>query len=304
MSFQDMLFSVEKKEKEGNWAEFVMSPLPTGFGHTVGHSLRRTLLGALPGAAITKVKIKGAPHEFTSLEGVKEDVVEIILELKNVRFRYEKDEPVTLKLVKKGQGEAVAGDIEPQAGVEVANPDHVIANLTSKDARLEAEIEVEPGIGYGRAEEHESSKVGVIGVDSVFTPVQKVDYNVEPTRKGKRADLDKLTLEIETDGSITPEKALKMAAETLCEAFDQIVEPEEKEEEKEPKEENDNLDLMIEELDEVPLRLSNALKKGGYKKLSDLQKADPEEVRQVRNVGKKSIELLQDVLKDYDIDFS
>ncbi len=304
MSYQDMLFSVEKKEKEENWAKFVMSPLPTGFGHTVGHSLRRTLLGALPGAAVTKVKIKGAPHEFTSLEGVKEDVVEIILQIKKVRFRYQEEEPVTLKLVKKGQGEVLAGDIEPQAGVEVANPDHVIANLTAKDARLEIEIEVEPGVGYGRAEEHESSKVGVIGVDSVFTPVQKVDYKVEPTRKGKRADLDKLTLELETDGSITPEEALKMAAGTLVDAFSQIVEPEEKEEEKEPKEENDNLDLMIEELDEIPLRLSNALKKGGYKKLSDLQKADPEEVRQVRNVGKKSIELLQDVLKDYDIDFS
>lgn len=304
MSYQDMLFSVEKKEKKENWAKFVMSPLPTGFGHTVGHSLRRTLLGALPGAAVTKVKIKGAPHEFTSLEGVKEDVVEIILQIKKVRFRYQEEEPVTLKLVKKGQGEVLAGDIEPQAGVEVANPDHVIANLTAKDARLEIEIEVEPGVGYGRAEEHESSKVGVIGVDSVFTPVQKVDYKVEPTRKGKRADLDKLTLELETDGSITPEEALKMAAGTLVDAFSQIVEPEEKEEEKEPKEENDNLDLMIEELDEIPLRLSNALKKGGYKKLSDLQKADPEEVRQVRNVGKKSIELLQDVLKDYDIDFS
>lgn len=304
MSYQDMLFKVEKEEKEGNWAKFVMSPLPTGFGHTVGHSLRRTLLGALPGAAITKIRIKGAPHEFTSLEGLKEDVVEVILEVKKVRFQYEKEEPVSLKLVKEGEGEVLAGDIEPQAGVEVANPDQVIANLTTEDARLEMELEVEPGVGYGRAEEHESSKVGVIGVDSVFTPVQKVDYKVEPTREGKRADLDKLTLEIETDGSISPEKALKMAAETLVRAFGQIVEPEEKEEEAKPKKENHNLDLMIEELDKVPLRLSNALKKGGYKKLADLAEADPEEVRQVRNVGKKSIQLLKDVLKDYNINFS
>ncbi len=304
MSQENMLFSIEKKEKKGNWAKFEMSPLPTGFGHTIGHSLRRTLLGALPGTAVTKVKIKGAPHEFTSLEGVKEDVVEIILKVKKVRFKNENKEAVSLKLVKKGKGEVTAGDINPQAGVEVANPDLVLAHLTSKKARLEMELEVEPGVGYGRAEEHESSKVGVIGVDSVFTPVLKVNYNVEPTRKGKRADLDKLTLELETDGSLSPDEAVKMAANTLVKAFDQIVEPEEKEEKKKPEKENHHFDLMIEELDEIPLRLSNALKKSGYKKLSDLAEADPEEVRRVRNVGKKSIELLKDVLKDYDIDFS
>lgn len=297
-------FSVETEKEKGNRGKYVISPLPAGFGHTVGHSLRRTLLGEFPGAAAIRAKVKGANHLFSTLSGVKEDLVEVILNVKQIRFSYDGEEPVKLKLSKKGPGKVTAGDIILQPKVEIANPDLVIATLSNSKSSLEMEITVSTGVGYEPAEEHDIDKRGVIAVDSIFTPVKNVDYQVDQTRRGKKSNLDQLEIEIETDGSIAPKIALDKAAEIIIEVFSQIIEPKEIEKkEKKKKKINKNYELMIEEIDEVPLRLSNALKKSGYKTVSDLSEATPEEIREVRNVGEKSLQLLEEVLEEMGVEF-
>lgn len=297
-------FSVEAKEKKGNWGKYKISPLPAGFGHTVGHSLRRTLLGEFPGAAATTIKVKGASHTFSTLKGVKEDLVEIMLNVKQIRFGYEGEEPVKLELSKKGPGEVTAGDIVLQPKVEIANPDLVLATLADKKSSLEMEIIVAVGVGYEQAEDHDPEKHGVIAIDSIFTPIKRVDYNVLQTRRGEKSNLDQLEIEIETDGTIDSKEAMDKAAEVIVEVFGQIIEPKgEKKKEKKKKKRNENYDLLIEEIEEVPLRLSNALKKAGYTTVSDLAEASPKEIREVRNVGKKSIKLLKEVLDEMGVDF-
>ncbi len=298
-------FSVEAIEEKGAKGKYVISPLPSGFGHTVGHSLRRTLLGDFPGAAATTIKVKGASHPFSTLDGVKEDLVEIILNIKQIKFKYDGEKPVKLELTKKGKGKVTAGDISLQPKVEIANPDLVLATLTRDKASLKMELTVSSGIGYQSADNHDPDKHGVIAVDAIFTPVEKVNYRVEQTRRGKKSDLDQLEIEIETDGTIKPEEAMLTAAEAIAEVFSQIVDPK-GEAEKEPKKKiktNKNYDLTIEEIEEVPLRLSNALKKAGYRTVSDLVDASPDEIKEVKNVGKKSIQLLKEVLDEMGVKF-
>lgn len=293
-------FTVTTEKEEKDWGKFVISPLPTGFGHTVGNSLRRVLLEALPGAVAIQMKVAGATHIFTALKGVKEDLVEVMLNVKQIRFSYQGDKPVTLKLEKKGPGVVKAGDIQLQPGVEVANPDLVLATLADEKTKFKMELTVARGVGYVPAEEHKSDKLGVIGIDAVFTPVKKVSYRVEPVRLGKKTNLDKLILEVWTDGTIAPREAVKEAARILVEVFNQIVNPKSGKSEKEAKAEkndNDDLNLLIEEIDEIPLRLANALKKAGYKKVRDLVEAGPKKVLKARNVGEKSVQHLIKVLK-------
>lgn len=192
-----------------------------GYGTTLGNALRRVLLSSLPGAAITSVKIGGASHEFSTLPGVMEDVVQIILNLKQVRFRLHGDEPATLVLKAKGQTEAKAGDFKGASNVEVVNADMVIATLTDKKAELEMEITVEKGLGYVPVEQrdNEEREIGVIAVDAVYSPVRRVNYQIENMRVGKRTDFDKITLEIVTDGSLTPEEAYEQGVAILVEQF-------------------------------------------------------------------------------------
>ncbi len=298
-------FTVETVEEKKNRGKFVISPLPSGFGHTVGHSLRRALLGEFPGAAAMTFKLKGADHVFSSLEGVKEDVIEIMLSVKQIKFSYDGDEPVKVKVKKKGPGKVTAGDIVLQPNVEIANPELVLATLADKSTVFDMEINVASGIGYQEAEEHDPEKHGVIAVDAVFTPVKDVNYQVEQTRRGEKSNLDKLTLNVETDGSVSPKEALDKASEIITEVFSQIVEPkgDKKKEKKKAPKANKNYDLTIEEIDEVPLRLSNALKKAGYKTVNDLSDSTPEEIGEVRNVGEKSIELLKEVMAEMGVDF-
>ncbi len=297
-------FSVEGKEEKGNWGKYVISPLPAGFGHTVGHSLRRTLLGDFPGAAASTIKVKGASHVFSTVKGIKEDLVEVMLNVKQIKFDYQGEEPKELKLSKKGPGKVTAGDITLQPKVKIANPDLVLATLADKKAELEMEITVVSGVGYQPAEDHDPEKHGVIAVDSVFTPIEAVNYQVEKTRQGEKSNLDQLQLEIKTDGTIEPSQALDKAAGILVEVFSQIIEPKGRaKKKKEKKKPNKNYDLMIEEIEEIPLRLSNALKKGGYKTVSDLSKASPEDIKEVRNVGKKSIKLLKEVMAEMGVEF-
>jgi len=299
----EIKFSITSLKQKKNWGKYVISPLAPGFGTTVGNSLRRTLLSSLPGAAVTQMKVSGATHIFSTLKGVKEDLVEIALRIKRIRFSYQGDKPVSLKLEKRGPGEVKAGDLVLQPGVKVANPDLVLANLADRKTTLKMELTLVSGVGYEPAEDHKSPKLGVIALDSVFSPVRKVSYLVEPTRKGGKTDLDRLTIEIWTDGSIRPREALKKAARILADTFNQVVNPRTAAKKKKLKPKNHNLDLLIEEVDDIPLRLANALKKAGYKKIRDLAEAGSERVIKAKNVGKNSIDLLKKVLKKKGVEF-
>ena len=207
--------------KTGHRAVFEIGPLYPGYGMTIGNTLRRVLMSSLEGAAITSVKIKGVDHEFSAIEGILEDVIEIILNLKKVRFKIFKDEPVLLMLHSKGEGTVTARDIELSADAEIIDPDQHIATITNKKIELEMELTVEKGIGYVPAEQRQKEKLGVgkIAIDGIFTPIKNVNFTVENIRVGQRTDYNKVLLDMETDGSISPEEALKRAAQILVEHF-------------------------------------------------------------------------------------
>lgn len=199
---------------------FVIEPLLPGYGMTVGHSLRRVLLTSLRGAAVSYVNIDGVDHEFTTLKGMKEDVVDVILNLKTLRVRSESDEPITLKLSKKGPGVVTAADFDPSADISIADPDHHLATL-DKDGKLSMTVTIERGHGYVPTEQknREGLPLGTIAVDSIFTPIKKVQYEVDRTRVGGRTDFDRLSLELTTDGTITPAEAMAYASQILVEHF-------------------------------------------------------------------------------------
>ncbi len=210
--------------KEGNKVVFEISPLHPGYGMTIGNTLRRVLLSSMEGASITSVKIRGVNHEFSTIPGVLEDVVDIILNLKKVRFKSFKDEPVVVTLAVKGQKEITAGDIKTTADVEIVNPDTHIVTITDKKVEFEAEITVERGVGYVPVEQRQKEKlsIGKIAVDAIFTPIKNVNFTIENIRVGQRTDYNKVLLDVETDGSIAPEAALKEAAKILIDHFNII----------------------------------------------------------------------------------
>ena len=292
-------FLVNKEKESDTKGIFVIEPLFGGLGYSLGNSLRRTLLSALPGFAVTSIKVKGARHLFASIKGVKEDLIEIVLSIKKIRVKSVKEESFTMKLDKNGPGEIKASDIDLPAGVEIINKDLVLANLSDKKSNLSIEFTVDYGIGYSLADEHKEEKMGVISVDAIFNPVNRVIFSVEPTRVGKKTNFDKLRLEIETDSTVKPGDALERASKILCEAFNQVASPKavslpgRKEEEPEK---DENEEIMIDELS-LPLRLINALKKANYKKLSDFEGVELDKILIIKNVVKKSVEELVDVLK-------
>ncbi|MFC1653563.1 DNA-directed RNA polymerase subunit alpha [Patescibacteria group bacterium] len=291
-------------EQAGNYYKIAMEPLDQGYGHTMGNSLRRVLLGSIPGAAITKVKIDGVNHQFTTLEGMREDIVEFILNLKKVRLSLKDDDEATIKLSAKGKGEVKAGDIEVPANVEIANKDLVIANLATTKTKLDAEITVKSGSGYVMAKTEEEMSFGEIPVDALFSPITKVAYKVEATRVGRRIDYDKLVMDIWTDGTVDVIKVLNTAAKTLVSHFKQVYEPvviEEEEPVEAPSIENENMNLTVEELG-IPTRIANALRKGGYKTVKDLAEAEGSEVAKVKNLGEKSVTTVSDALKKFGVE--
>src|SRR3989304_4358245 len=226
--------------KEGSKTTFEISPLMPGYGATIANPLRRVLLSSLEGAAITSVKIKGVDHEFSSISGVLEDVVEVILNIKKIRFKLHGDGPVKLTLDVKGEKTVTAADIKLTSDIELINEDQHIATITDKKMGLSMELEVEKGVGYVPVEQRQKEKlaIGVIAIDAIFSPVRMVNFTVENTRVGQRIDFNKITMEIETDGSIDPEEALKKASEILIKHFEVIglVElPEKKEKGEKPK---------------------------------------------------------------------
>ncbi|PIS15152.1 DNA-directed RNA polymerase subunit alpha [Candidatus Shapirobacteria bacterium CG09_land_8_20_14_0_10_38_17] len=300
----DLTFSIDEKKIETNRSQFEISPLQEGFGHTLGNSLRRALLTALPGAAITNVKFSGAQHQFTTLPGVKEDLVEVILNFKKVRLSSQSEKPVTIKIDQVGSGQVVAGDIKTPATVRVINKNLVLAHLADKKTKLAVEMIVEQGFGYSPADERKASQstVGLIPIDAIFTPILKVNYFIDNTRVGRVTNYDKLTIDILTDGTITPKKALKEAAKILVTYFNYIYIPNEKAKktikEKSPR----VLKLSVAELD-LSARTINALEKGGYKTAGDILRVSSRDLMEVKNLGKKSIALIGKILRKQGVDW-
>jgi DNA-directed RNA polymerase subunit alpha len=293
-------FHLKTIKETDTYGKFELSPLVGGFGHTLGNSLRRVLLITIPGAAITRIRVNGASHLFTTLPGIKEDLVEISLNLKKVKFTYNREEPTTLVLEKKGKGIVTAGDISDNEICKVANPDLVIATLTDDKAKIKIEMTVERGVGYTLAKEQKTDIVGEIILDATFTPVLKANYLIEPTRLGKKSNYDKLTMEIWTDGSVSPEIALKTAAKDLINSLNQIVDTREFDDEVVTLSANPGSqlsDISIEEI-ELPLRVTNALKKAGFVTIDALVKAGRGEVSKSRNVGEKSLKVIDAWLKN------
>lgn len=287
-------------KEEGNNGIYSYEPLPTGFGHTLANALRRVLLSSIKGAAVTQAKIEGATHQFTTLPGVKEDIVEITLNLKKLRFKSHSEDPVVVTLEKKGAGKVTAKDIELTSDVEIMNKDQHIATLADSKSKLEMELVIEQGVGYSPMEDRETSKIGVIILDALFSPIVSANYSIEPTRYGGRTDLDKITFNIETDGSISPKEAIKEASKTLKEYYMLFEEwkPEPEEEEKKEKSKagaRTGEDFLIEELP-LQTRTINALKKAKVNTLHELAKKTDDELADIKNIGEKSLEEIKELL--------
>ncbi|MDP2212113.1 MAG: DNA-directed RNA polymerase subunit alpha [Candidatus Aquicultor sp.] len=295
--------SISAEEARENAARFAVEPLERGFGYTLGNSLRRVLLSSLPGAAITSVKIEGVAHEFGTIKGVKEDVSDIILNLKETVLRLHGDEPATLRINAKGPKEVTAADIEYPADVEVINPDLYIATLND-DGKLEVEMVVEHGRGYVSAERNKraSDAIGVLPIDSIFSPTRRVTYSVENARVGQRTDYDKLILEVETNGSISPFEAVSVAARIVNDHMNLFME-QAIEFSAAPifvadvNERDRTLDSPIEDL-ELSVRSYNCLKREGVNTVQGLVEQSEADLVKIRNFGAKSIEEVKEKLKD------
>ncbi|MEA2685674.1 MAG: DNA-directed polymerase subunit alpha [Actinomycetota bacterium] len=282
-------------EPEGNLQRFAISPLEPGFGHTLGNSLRRTLLSSIPGAAVTQVRFDDVLHEFATIPGVKEDVTDIILNLKDLVLTVESDEPVILRLDARGSGEVTARDIQTTADVEILNPEMHIATMSDR-ARLAIDITVERGRGYVSADKNKkSSVIGVIPVDSIFSPVRRVAFAVEPTRVEQATNYDRLTLDIETDGSISPREALASAGATLQALVGLVAQMSDAPQALELGETgglgsgSPDLDLAIEELD-LSERPRNCLKRAQINTVGELVNKTEDDLLAITNFGQKSLD--------------
>ncbi|MFZ5365665.1 MAG: DNA-directed RNA polymerase subunit alpha [Patescibacteria group bacterium] len=299
------IFQIKTEKETKNEGVFILEPLEQGYGQTVGNALRRVLLTSLPGAAVTFVKIAGVRHQFTTIPGLKEDVVELILNIKKLRIRYDGDKPVKINLEVTGPGEILASKIKTPANVEIVNKDLVLGTLADKKSKLQIDLTVEKGFGYSPFEERQSETLGVIPVDAIFSPVLRVNYKVEATRVGRMTNFDKLILEVLTDGTISPLEAVKESTKIIISYFEQILEPKKpKVEEKEKIEASPEvLRLMIEELS-LPTRIVNALEKAGFKTVEDIVSAPRNEISKVKNLGAKSIKIVEAALSEKGVDFS
>lgn len=297
-------------DNETNYAKFVCEPLERGYGVTIGNSLRRILLSSLPGAAITSVKIEGVVHEFSTIPNVVEDVPEIIVNLKMVRLKLHENEEKVVRIDVKGEGKVTAGDIITDSSVEVLNPDLHIATL-SEGAHLQIEMTVDMGRGYNSAEKNkkDGQPLGVLPIDSIYTPVKKVNYSVENTRVGQNIDYDKLTIELWTDGGLAPYEALSLAAKVMTghlELFIDLSETAKNTQVMIEKEENKKekvLEMSIEDL-ELSVRSFNCLKRANISTVEDIVKLTEPEMMKVRNLGKKSLDEVTAKLHSLGLDFA
>ena len=293
------LFQIITKSETPIEGTIVLEPLRQGFGHTLGNALRRVMITHLTGAAPVRVKIKGITHQFTTLKGMKEDIVELVLNLKKVRVSYQGETPETLKLDIGGPAKVTAADLKGPSTIKIANPDLVLAILADKKSKLTLELTVESGAGYSLTEEQGKQKLGVIPLDASFSPVTQVSYTVESTRVGRRTDFDSLVLKIHTNGTITPSQAVTQAGQILVDHFQQIVAPVAADSQSSvassPATQRISL-LTVEELD-LPTRVANSLRRGGYKTLGDLANATAADIAKVKNIGAKSVDEIISQLK-------
>lgn len=295
---------IEIQEKTSTYGKFVVEPLERGYGTTLGNSLRRILLSSLPGSAVTSIKIDGVLHEFSTIPGVVEDVTDIVLNMKKLLVVSTSDEPVIGRIHKEGPGEVTAADIVIGPEVEILNPDLVIATL--EEGKLSLELRVERGRGYVSAERNkrDDMPIGEIAIDSIFTPVKKVNFTVENTRVGQVTDFDRLILETWTNGSIEPDGAVSLAAKIMSEHLRLFIDLTDATSdievmvEKEEKEKDKVLEMSIEELD-LSVRSFNCLKRAGINTVEELIKKTEEDMMKVRNLGKKSLEEVKSKLAEY-----
>lgn len=293
---------IKKIKEEGNLAIFEFSPLFPGYGITIGNSIRRMLYSSLGGSAIYSIKIEGVTHEFSSLPGVKEDFIQIILNLKQIRLKIHEGEEAVLKLDVKGPKEIKASDIKCPSSVEIINPDQDIATLT-KNGKLSMELKVNNGLGYVSREskEEEKSALGTIDIDAIYSPIKRVNYNIEPIRVGKMTNYDKLTLEIHTDGTMSPEDALKKSAQILIDQIDLIKNfksdtKKSKVQKTEKKESEDLKQIKIEESD-FSNRTKNALVNNKIKTVGGLIRLSDDKISKLKGLGPKGIKEIQEKVK-------
>lgn len=292
---------IEPVEDRGTIAKYEAGPLPAGYGVTIGNALRRVLLSSLEGAAVVSIQIRDIYQEFSTIPGVKEDVTQIVLNVKKLRLKSFATHPVQLKLVKSGAGPVTAADIAESADIEIVNPDQVLMTLDADDVTIEMDLTVERGVGYVAADRAEALPIGVIAVDAIFTPVRKVNYWVDSMRVGQVTNNDRLTLEIETDGTLTPEEALSRAADILVRQFQPFVNigmamPGAERGGGTPALPSNMLDMPIEELD-LPMRAYNSLKRNNIVKVGQLLQLSDDDLLRMRNFGKKSLDEMKDRLR-------
>jgi DNA-directed RNA polymerase subunit alpha len=293
---------IEPVEEVGTYAKYEAGPLQAGYGVTIGNALRRVLLSSLEGAAVTSIQIRDVYQEFSTIPGVKEDVTQIVLNVKKLRLKSFATHPVQLRLIKSGAGAVTAGDIAESADVEIVNPELVLMTLDTDDVTIEMDLTVEKGVGYLGAERAEALPIGVIAVDAIFTPVRKVNYWVESMRVGQMTNYDKLTIEIETDGTITPEEALSRSAEILVNQFRPFITigiaaaQADRTAPGVPQLPPNMLDMPIEELD-LPMRAYNSLKRNNIVKVGQLLQLKDDDLLRMRNFGKKSLDEMKERLR-------
>ena len=305
--FERPNIEVAEISEDKKYGKFVVEPLERGYGITLGNSLRRIMLSSLPGAAVSQVKIEGVLHEFSSIPGVKEDVTEIIMNIKSLALRNNSDtnEPKTEYIEYEGEGVVRAADIQVDQDIEILNPDLVIATLSGKDTKLYMELTITKGRGYVGADKNKTDDlpIGVIAVDSIYTPVERVNVTVENTRVGQITDFDKLTLDVYTNGTLVPDEAVSLAAKVLSEHLCLFIDLSENAKtaeimvEKEDDEKEKVLEMSIDEL-ELSVRSYNCLKRAGINTVEELTNKTSEDMMKVRNLGRKSLEEVLAKLKE------
>lgn len=292
-----------KEEKIGeNHSEFTIEPLEPGYGHTLGNALRRALLTSIPGAAVTSVKITGVKHKFSTIPGIKENVIDLLLNIKGLNFRLlDGSDKSKASLSVKRSKEITGKDFDLPENVEIINKNHYVASINDKKAKLEMELTIEQGLGYSSAEERRSATLGLIPTDAVFTPVKRVSYEVSATRVGRQTDLDKLALSVWTNGAVSPKDALVEASKILTSYFLQVYEPKSVVSSEAVSSKSsiaDNISkLTIDELD-LPTRIYNSLRNGGIETLGQLLTTTKKDLISMRNMGNKSIMAVEEKLKE------
>ncbi len=301
-------FKIKEEKLSEDYGEFIIEPLEPGYGHTLGNGLRRVLLVSIPGAAVTSVKISGAKHRFSTIPGLKENLVDFLLNVKGLNLRLLDSKPQsTVKLSVKGPKEITAKDLELPEDVEVVNKDHYLGSLSDKKAKLDMELTVERGMGYSLADERKIGTLGVIPTDAVFTPIKRVNYEVSATRVGRQTNLDKLTLQIWTNGVVKPREALDEAARILASYFSQVFEPKASVASESTATHSGITEVVmrmtIDELD-LPTRIYNSLRNGGIETIGQLLDTPRKELVSMRNMGGKSIVVIDEKLKEKGISLS